>query len=200
MNSPRRRFECLQSGYTLVEILVVLAIIATLTALIFAAFGSARGKGREAACTSQLHQWGLAFAMYSQDYDGGVPVKGKLMKPSQVGLPPGSDILPFIHEYHLEKVVRCPSTHYPAGMPKNQMPLISYDVHGFADDNNSVIDFATQLSEYGTDYPLLYCEMHNADVDFTHQPTWAKKRVLVLRWDQHIQNEILPVHASPPNI
>ncbi len=56
-------------GFTLIEVLVVIAIIAILAAILFPVFGRARAKARSARCQSNLHQIGMAFAMYIQDYD-----------------------------------------------------------------------------------------------------------------------------------
>lgn len=55
-------------GYTLVELLLVIAIIALLSALLFAVFAPARRKSHEASCLSNLRQIGLAFKMYESDY------------------------------------------------------------------------------------------------------------------------------------
>lgn len=60
-------------GFTLVELLVVIAVIALLAALLFPVFASARGKAREIACVSNLRQLGLAVSMYTQDNDGLYP-------------------------------------------------------------------------------------------------------------------------------
>jgi len=57
-------------GYTLVELLVVAAIIGLLAALLMPAFASARGRGRAAACLHNLHQLGLAALMYTDDSGG----------------------------------------------------------------------------------------------------------------------------------
>ena len=57
------------NGFTLVELLTVIAIIAVLAALLFPVFAAARGKAREITCVSNLRQIGLAFKMYAQDYD-----------------------------------------------------------------------------------------------------------------------------------
>ena len=58
-----------RSGFTLIELLVVISIIAVLAAMLFPVFARAREKGRQAACSSNLRQLGMADAMYRSDYD-----------------------------------------------------------------------------------------------------------------------------------
>jgi prepilin-type N-terminal cleavage/methylation domain-containing protein/prepilin-type processing-associated H-X9-DG protein len=56
-------------GFTLIELLVVIAIIAILAAILFPVFSQAREKARQAVCTSNLRNIGMAAVQYTQDYD-----------------------------------------------------------------------------------------------------------------------------------
>jgi len=65
-----------RSAFTLLEIVVVVGIIALLAAILFPVFSRVREKGRSASCSENLHQIGLAAAVYAQDYDGKFPLGG----------------------------------------------------------------------------------------------------------------------------
>jgi prepilin-type N-terminal cleavage/methylation domain-containing protein len=65
--SPRRAF-------TLIEILVVIAIISVLASILFPVFGRARASSRETSSRSNLKQIGLAVHQYAQDYDSRSPI------------------------------------------------------------------------------------------------------------------------------
>ncbi|MCW5932690.1 MAG: DUF1559 domain-containing protein [Fimbriimonadia bacterium] len=65
--------KCRQSAFTLIELLVVIAIIAILAAILFPVFAQARESARQTQCASNLKQIGLAFEMYSQDYEDRMP-------------------------------------------------------------------------------------------------------------------------------
>ncbi len=62
-----------KSAFTLIEVLVVIAIISILAAILFPVFARAREQARRASCISNLKQMGLAIALYRGDYDGNNP-------------------------------------------------------------------------------------------------------------------------------
>lgn len=62
-----------RGGFTLIEVIVTLAIIALLSAITFTVFGRVREKERSAVCQSNLHQISLAMQQYVQDNDGAYP-------------------------------------------------------------------------------------------------------------------------------
>ena len=66
----------MRRGFTLVELLVVIAVVAVLAAMLLPVLSRARESARKAACQSNLRQIGTAFRLYASDYDGLYPCNG----------------------------------------------------------------------------------------------------------------------------
>ncbi|MES2660433.1 MAG: type II secretion system protein [Verrucomicrobiota bacterium] len=96
-----------QRGFTLVELLIVLAIIATLFAIGFPMSRSIIGKSREATCLNNLRSLGVGLQGYLQDHNNLMPElkAGRASKTEDV---PVLDIalLPYLDS---PEAFRCPA-------------------------------------------------------------------------------------------
>lgn len=78
---PQRRTS--KRGFTLLEILCVVAIIGLLVAVLLPVLSSSRARARRTACVSQLRQIGQGIAQYRQDWNE-LPLHLSLLHPSAV--------------------------------------------------------------------------------------------------------------------
>ncbi|MCE9589672.1 MAG: prepilin-type N-terminal cleavage/methylation domain-containing protein [Planctomycetes bacterium] len=70
------RCGCARAGFTLVELIVSVSVIAVLLALLLPVLGSARVAVNSSICLSNMRQMGLAVTAYTQDYKGIFPQPG----------------------------------------------------------------------------------------------------------------------------
>ncbi len=89
-----------RAAFTLLELLVVVAVIAILASLLLPALSRAKLRVRDIACLNNLRQWGLATQLYASDHDDFLPPDGTpnpsasatntgwyVLLPRQLGLP-----------------------------------------------------------------------------------------------------------------
>ncbi len=99
--------------FTLIEMLVVVAIIGILTAILLPVFASVREKGRRTACLSNMKQIELAMTAYAQDNEGFFPPLSTT----------GTDWAGSVFHYVQAKdVFRCPSIQVP---PSLDLPFMN---------------------------------------------------------------------------
>ena len=71
-----RNHHIARRAFTLIELLIVIAIIAILASILFPVFAQAREKARQTSCASNLREMGTAFLLYIQDFDEVLPSPG----------------------------------------------------------------------------------------------------------------------------
>lgn len=65
-----------RAGFTLIEVLTVLAVVSMLMAVLLPAIGKARSTVRSSTCLARLRQWGLGTHLYASDAMGWLPADG----------------------------------------------------------------------------------------------------------------------------
>ncbi|MHC4122015.1 MAG: prepilin-type N-terminal cleavage/methylation domain-containing protein [Planctomycetota bacterium] len=67
-------FRLQKKAFTLIELLVVISVVSLLMAILMPALATARRKGREISCLSNLRQMAIAAHSYAYDFDGFYPI------------------------------------------------------------------------------------------------------------------------------
>src|SRR5262249_49244307 len=118
MSGTPRPVTRARSGFTLVELLVVVAVIGVLAALLLPTLAQARESARRTACASNLRQIGMALRVYVDDHDGLYPVLPLTTPPEDENDAdeggPVTDWEEVVQPYlRSERILRCPSDPSP---------------------------------------------------------------------------------------
>jgi prepilin-type N-terminal cleavage/methylation domain-containing protein len=147
MNFGRpRRFR----GFTLLELLAVIATIAILAALLFPALIKAKIKAQQTTCVSNLRQLGFAWAMYFSDSNGRLVqsyptnnpsawVQGDMTKASEAG---NADLLRQggLYPYNRDVgIYRCPADRGTTIAGATATTVRSYSMNGFMGERDPAL-------------------------------------------------------------
>lgn len=130
-------------GFTLVEILVVVAIIMILAAILLPVLSLVRERGRAAVCLSNLRQLGLAMQLYTED-SGKYPVStADLQPPNPMSYGWGLKLMSYVKD---RAVYRCPSA------PALDEPVYVIDGNDripIQNDHAGFTSYAMNVNAYG---------------------------------------------------
>ena len=71
-----------RAGFTLVELLVVIGVVAVLVGLLLPVLATARRNARRVTCSSNLGQWAKALIAFAAQNDGAFPRRGQGVQPT----------------------------------------------------------------------------------------------------------------------
>ena len=158
-------------AFSLVELLVVLAIIGILTALLFPVFARARQKTGNELCVSNLHQIYLATQLYLQDYDHtypfaitentrkedlkGAPSKWLLSQPygKYVAVLPNIQTVLDRYDGKTRAIFRCP---YDTGKKLAWLQITNFATYGLSYNYNDTLGL-NGLSDAAIENPTVRC-------------------------------------------
>jgi prepilin-type processing-associated H-X9-DG protein len=111
MKSTSRRFSA--NGFTLVALLVIVAVLAILAAMLLPALAAAKKKAQRINCVNNLKQCGLAFRIWEREYNDKYPMDIPVAKGGTKEYDTGADTFRHFqvmsNELSTPKILICPA-------------------------------------------------------------------------------------------
>lgn len=111
------------SGWSLIELIVVIVVLLVLSAFVLSLYQEIRGRSQEADCISRLRHVGVAFLLYTSEYNGNVirTNRGPNLEKGWTRV--------MVNEGYVDKiapwtVLHCPTANYP---PSIQNSMKAYN-------------------------------------------------------------------------
>ena len=175
---PKRTRACARGGFTHVELLVCIAIIATLAALILPALQSSRGDYRSSMCLNNLRNLGIAAQSYATAQNGQLPYLinrdqpinwGTTEAPLNAASPWPVHLMPYLELGPLaEHLLSSSNSHGTAADFRiDNLAAVSVKVFNCNHDPNE--DFEGNLS-YAINTGYIGSETYGKDVAYTYDP------------------------------
>ena len=104
---PKRRFRSHRSGFTLVELLVVVAILSLLISVMLPSLSKARQQARAVTCLGRCRELGRAMTLYLNDFDHYPAHQFRINDPDDTRVRWFDSLAYILGEYEVQS---CPST------------------------------------------------------------------------------------------
>ena len=145
----KRYFKKGIKGFTLIELMIVIAIIAILAAILIPNFIRARAEAQYSACESNIKNIATALNMYSTDWNGSYPtVSGDT---SDQGLTTYS----FTPSY-MQTIPSCPSDSSQYNLTVSNTNGNAFTISQSTAAHNTVPSLPSTLTTQGCAYPPCY--------------------------------------------